>query len=205
MRLSPGLAFPALVAVLATVAAGVADAQTAMEIRGSSTRYRFVDLNHTFGNGIMVDALYLGVPGQNELYLGAGWQWKAAPALTLIPLAYGVAGRENEERGVMLGAYVLAGSGPWKAIAFAGRFICVSGHVRTYDFLDSLDLTRTLHGRWDVGASASVYREREGWSQASGPMIRRNDGHGSWALSVRFGYETEIRLVRVLTFGPPAP
>src|SRR5712692_7234201 len=77
-----------------------AAAQTGAELRGSTARYRFVDLNYTFPSGIMADALYLGIPGQNELYLGLGYTLKPAPWLTVVPLAYGVAGREKGERGI---------------------------------------------------------------------------------------------------------
>jgi hypothetical protein len=184
-------------------AAGEVSAQTAVELRGSTTRYRFVDVNHTFPSGVMLDALYLGVPGQNELYLGGGYAWKAARALTVIPLVYGVAGRENGERGVALCAYVLGDAGPWKAVAFVGRFVRASGDVATYDFVDSVDVTRKAAGRWDVGLSSTIYRQEVGWSHYTGPMARRSDARGSWALSVRAGYDTEVRLVRVLTFGRP--
>jgi hypothetical protein len=195
------LALAAVVACLG--AAAPARAQTGVELRASSTRYRFVDVNHTFGNGVMLDALYLGIPGQNELYLGLGYTWKLARPLTLIPLAYGVAGKENGERGVIVGAYVLAESGPYKAIAFAGRFVRVAGGVATYDFLDSLDFTRKVKGRWEAGVSSTVYRQDVGWSHLTGPLVRRNDARGSWSLSARAGYDPEVRLVRVLTLGSP--
>ena len=32
-------------------------------------------------------------------------------------------------------------------------------------------------------------------------VVRRSDARGSWVLSVRSGYDTEVRLVRILTFG----
>jgi hypothetical protein len=185
------------------MAAAPARAQTAVELRGSTIRYRFVDVNHTFASGIMLDLLYLGVPGQNELYLGGGYTWKAARGLTLIPLAYAVAGHEQRERGVMLGAYVLAEGGPWKGIAFLGRFIRVSGGVATYDFLDTADVTHRLARAWDAGVSSTVYRQDVGWSHLTGPVVRRNDARGSWALSARAGYDFEVRLVRILTFGGP--
>jgi hypothetical protein len=193
------------VGVLAAgLAAGLpasARAQTAIELRGSTASYRFADLNHTFSNGVMLDALYVGVPGQDEFYLGVGYTWKASRGLTVIPLAYGVAGVQKEERGVVLGAYVLGDAGPWKLIAFAGRFVRISGGVATYDFGDSLDLTYKVAGRWDAGVSSSVYRQETGWSHLTGPVVRRRDARGSWALSVRSGYDKEVRLVRILTFG----
>jgi hypothetical protein len=151
----------------------------------------------------MADALYLGVPGQNELYLGLGYTLKPARWLTVVPLVYGVAGHEKSERGIALCASVLAETGPWKAIVFAGRFVRTSGGVATYDFADSIDLTRKLSGRWDFGVSSTVYRLDTGWTQQTGPLLRRSDARGSWALSGRLGDTREVRLVRVLTFGSP--
>ncbi len=190
-----------LAAGLAACLPASARGQTAIELRGSTASYRFADLNHTFSSGVMLDALYVGVPGQDEFYLGLGYTWKASHGLTVIPLAYGVAGVQKEERGVVLGAYVLGDAGPWKLIAFAGRFVRISGGVATYDFGDSLDLTHKVAGRWDAGVSSSVYRQDTGWSHLTGPVVRRSDARGSWALSVRTGYDTEVRLVRILTFG----
>ena len=189
----------------AGLAAGLpasAGAQTSVELRGSTAAYRFADVNHTFANGVMLDALYVAVPGQDEFYAGVGYTWKATRGLTLIPLAYGVAGVQREERGLVFGAYVLGDAGPWTLIAFAGRFVRLSGGVSTYDFLDSADLMHRIAGPWDAGVSSSVYRQDTGWSHLTGPLVRRRDARGSWALSVRTGYDTEVRVVRVLTFGP---
>jgi hypothetical protein len=191
------LALTALALGLAVPAA----AQTVLELRGSTTRYRFVDLNHTFAGGLMLDALYLGVPGQNELYLGAGYAWKLARGLTVIPLLYFVAGREQGERAIAPCVYVLADAGPWKAVAFAGRVARVSGGVATYDFADSIDVTRKAVGRWDAGVSSSIYRLDSGWSHQTGPLLRRTDARGAWSLALRFGSDRELRLVRVLSFG----
>jgi hypothetical protein len=204
----PGRARAAHTLVLASAAAVLAAAvpaaaQTGVELRGSTARYRFADLNHTFPSGIMADALYLGIPGQNELYLGLGYTLKPARWLTVVPLAYGVAGREEDERGIALCASVSVEAGAWKAIAFAGRFVRASGGVATYDFVDSVDVTRKVRGRWDAGVSSTVYRLDTGWTHQTGPMVRRNDARGSWALSARAGDGHELRLVRVLTFGAP--
>lgn len=192
----------ALVAMAAGLAAPAA-AQTGVELRGSTARYRFVDLNHTFRRGEVVDALYIGVPGQDEFYLGLGYTWKASRTLTITPLLYGVAGAQNGERGLALGASVLWDDAPWKVVAFAGRFVRLSGDVATYDFVDSVDLTRQVVGRWDAGVSSTIYRLDVGWSHQTGPMVRLRDAHGSWALSARFGSDDEVRLVRVLSLGAP--
>ena len=96
MRIAYRLAIAAL-AVFG--AAPAASAQTVVELRGSSTRYRFVDVNHTFSSKLFLDALYIGVPGMNELYLGAGYAWSPSTSFSLTPILYGVAGKENRERG----------------------------------------------------------------------------------------------------------
>jgi hypothetical protein len=198
-----GVRAPLLAGAGVLACASGAAAQTGLELRGSTARYRFVDLNHVFASGLMADALYLGVPGQNELYLGLGYTLKLARGLTVVPLVYGVAGHEKSERGLALCASVLAEGGPWKAIVFAGRFVRTSGGVATYDFADSIDLTRKVSGRWDAGVSSTVYRLDTGWTQQTGPLVRRTDARGTWALSARLGDTSEVRLVRVLTFGPP--
>ena len=64
------LAAGALAAGLAAGLPAPARAQTAVELRGSTAAYRFADVNHTFANGVMLDALYVAVPGQDEFYLG---------------------------------------------------------------------------------------------------------------------------------------
>jgi hypothetical protein len=177
-----------------------AQAQLAAEIRVASSEYRYLDVNYTFAGGIMIDTLYIGVPGQNEVYLGAGYTFNPASWLSLIPIGYGVVGKENDERGLVLGGYVWLERGPYTAIAFLGRFIHLRGGVASYDFLDTLDVTRSIAGPWEAGFSSTVYREGEDWSHLVGPMLKRRDDKGWWALSALWGYEDEVRLVRVLTF-----
>ena len=63
-----------------------------------------MDLSHTFKGGLVLDALYTGVPGVNELYLGVGHQWKPTAGVIVSPMAYAVFGKENDEAGVTLGA-----------------------------------------------------------------------------------------------------
>ena len=81
------------------------------------------------------------------------------------------------------------------------RAVCLDAFSNVSDFGDSLDLTHKVAGRWDAGVSSSVYRQDTGWSHLTGPVVHRSDARGSWALSVRSGYDTEVRLVRILTFG----
>jgi len=179
--------------------ASPARGQTVAELRGSSTRYRFVDLNHTFGNKVLLDALYIGVPGMNELYLGAGYAWSPSKSVSLTPILYGVLGKENRERGVVLSALLTGQAGRFKALGFGGRFFRASGGVASYDFLDSLDLTLVI-GAWEAGASGGFFHQSGDWSLLVGPTLKRNDPRGAWALSLRGGDDTELRLIRVLTF-----
>jgi hypothetical protein len=68
-----------------------------------------------------------------------------------------------------------------------------------YTFVDALDLTRTS-GRWEFGASAGAYETRGDLTWLVGPTVRRNDRRGAWAVSARFGNDTELRLIRILSF-----
>jgi hypothetical protein len=186
--------------VLAGVAlAGPAAAQTVVELRGSTTKYRFADLSHTFANRVVLDTLYLGVPGMNELYLGAGYQLRPAAGLSVAPLVYFVGGKENDERGACLAASLSVDRAGWKVLGFAGHFFRTSGRVSDYTFVDALDLTRAL-GRWELGASAGAYHTNGELTALAGPTVKRNDRRGAWAASARFGRDTELRLLRVLTF-----
>ena len=180
-------------------AAAPAWAQTVVELRASSTHYRFADFSHTFASGAVVDVLYLGADGSDELYAGAGYQWKISKAVVLTPLLYGVAGKQAGERGVVAGAILSVDTGGWKTVGFIGNFFRLAGDVPDYFFLDTLDATRVL-GRWELGVSSGFFRQSGDWNPLVGPVVKRNDSRGSWALSARFGSDTDVRLVRVLTF-----
>jgi hypothetical protein len=195
---------PRIAAAIALVAAAApgSSAQTLFELRGATTKYRFVDLSHAFRGGLVLDALYTGVPGMNELYLGAGHAWRPIPGLTLTPIAYAVAGFENGQRGLTLGALVSLDRGGYRSAGFAGRFVRVDGDVASYTFADSLDLTRVL-GDFELGASLGFFRQQGSGSWQLGPTLKRNDARGSWALALRFGSDTELRLIRIVSFGAP--
>jgi hypothetical protein len=190
----------AALAGLVLCTASLASAQTVFEGRyGFGTEYRFVDLAHTFASGPYLEALYTGVPGQNEFYLGAGFQLRPARGVALTPVVYAVLGRENDQRGVTLGGLVSVERGGWKALAFAGRFFRTSGGVGDYAFVDALDFTRVLDA-WELGASLGVFETGGDAAWLLGPTVKRNDSRGAWALSARSGDDTELRLIRVLVF-----
>ncbi len=186
-------------ALASTALSGPAAAQTVVELRVSTTKYRFADLSHTFANRIVLDALYLGVPGMNELYLGAGYQVRPAAGISVAPLLYFVGGHENDERGACLAASLSVDRAGWKMLGFAGHFFRTSGRVSDYTFVDALDLTRAL-GRWELGASAGAYHTNGDLTALAGPTVKRNDRRGSWAVSARFGSDSELRLLRILSF-----
>ena len=162
--------------------------------------YRFAEYSRFLPGGAVVDTFYIGVPGQNELYAGAGYPLKPTPTLTVTPLVYGVVGKENGERGVALGASVLGTAGQWSVYAFLGYFEPLAGTVPRYLFLDSLDVSWKL-GRWELGASTGAFHAAAGdWSWLAGPVIVRNDTRGAWRALLRGGSTVEIRLVRTLAF-----
>ena len=175
-------------------------AQTVVELRGATTEYRFVDLNHTFKNGVLLDLLYLGATGSNELYAGAGWSWKPAAGVTLTPIVYGVAGHESRERGIALCASVFVDKGGFRVLGFGGRFLRSSGGVPDYDFLDSLDVTKVFAGKWEIGASAGFLHIGEDWNELVGGTLKFNDKRGATAIALRGGHRTELRLIRTFVF-----
>src|SRR5512134_1518042 len=59
-------------------------------VNGDGDLYRYAEYTRFLSNGIVLDSVYIGVPGQNELYLGAGYGFRLSPTLTLTPLLYGV-------------------------------------------------------------------------------------------------------------------
>ena len=190
-----GLALASLLLLVAP-----AQAQTVFEGRyGFGTEYRFVDLSHTFKGGLVLDALYTGVPGTNELYLGVGHQWKPAAGVIITPMAYAVFGKENEEAGVTLGALLAIDRGGFRSVGFLGHFIRIDGEVPAYDFADAVDLTRVI-GRGEIGVSTGFFHSQGAWAWLVGPTLKWNDAHGSWAASARFGDDTEIRVLRVFVF-----
>jgi hypothetical protein len=159
-----------------------------------------VDLNHTFRRGLFLDALYLGATGSDELYLGGGWSFRPAKGVTLTPVVYAVGARQNDERGVALCGSVFVDRGGWRVLGFGGRFVRTSGGVPDYDFLDSLDVTRVVGRRWEIGASAGFLHLAGDWNELVGGTVKLNDRLGVTALQVRGGHRGETRLIRTIVF-----
>ena len=74
MQRSRRLLVTSLVACCATAFPGYVEAQTTTEARGSNSKYRFVDVSHAFKSHVVFDALYIGVPGSNEVFVGGGFR-----------------------------------------------------------------------------------------------------------------------------------
>jgi opacity protein-like surface antigen len=189
--------------------AGDARAQAAppnyVELRGAvdgdGNFYRYAEYTRFFANGITLDSVYVGVPGQNELYLGAGYGFHLTPTLTLTPLGYAVVGLDGEtdEFGLTLGVFIVGTAGPWGIYTFAGYFEPLSGTVPRYFFVDSLDVSRRL-GKWELGVSTGHYVVSGEWTALVGGVVVHNDSHGAWRLLVRGGSAFEARLVRTISF-----
>jgi hypothetical protein len=190
-----GLVFAGALVGSPAVSAG----QHLVEVRLADTKYRFVDWNYTWKGGAVADAFYVGVPGSNELNVGGGFAFKAGP-LTLTPLVYAVAGKEGSQRGVKIALLAAFEKDGWKLVSFVGDYICASGSVGSYQVLDTLDVTRTIATRWDVGLQTGFFRVDGAWNTQIGPLLKLNDRRGAWALSYRFGHENELRIGRVITF-----
>jgi hypothetical protein len=97
------------------------------------------------------------------------------------------------------GVYVRTADG-WKLLSFIGHYAPVTGTVRSYQVLDTLDFTRTIGTRWEAGLQAGFFRADEAWNTQVGPLLKVNDHLGAWAVSYRFGSQNEFRVGRVLTF-----
>jgi hypothetical protein len=148
----------------------------------------------------MVDLVYIGVPGQNELYGGVGYSLKVTPTLTATPLLYGVVGMENGQRGGALAVLVAGTVERWSVSSYLGYFEPFAGTVPRYLFLDSLDVSRKLGRRYEVGASTGLLHAAGDWSWLAGPVLIRNDARGGWRLALRGGSAFEVRLSRTLSF-----
>jgi hypothetical protein len=174
-------------------------AQHLVEVRAADTKYRYVDWNYTFKNAVVVDAFYVGVPGSNEFNVGGGYAFKQG-RLVLTPLLYAVVGTEGDQQGVKIALLASFEKDGWKLLSFIGHYVPATGSVRSYQVLDTLDLTRTVGTRWELGLQAGFFRAEGSWNPQVGPLLKVNDRLGAWAVSYRFGSEDEFRVGRVLTF-----
>ncbi len=176
-----------------------AAAEDLIEIRYADTHYRYADWLHTFRNSAVVDVFYDGVPGFNEFNFGGGYAFKIKK-VTAIPLLYFTAGKEASQRGLRLGLLVTFDIEGWKLVSYLSHFAPLSGGVSHYQCLDTLDFTRVISKRWELGIQNGFFHSEGGWSPQIGPLVKRNDRYGAWALSYRFGPQRELRAGRVFAF-----
>jgi hypothetical protein len=158
-------------------------AQHYLEGRIANTEYRYFDWNYTGHNSAIVDLFYVGVPDSNEFNLGGGYGFKPKPSLTIAPLAYAVIGKEAEKSG-------------WKLNSFLGHFSPIAGDAKHYQVLDTLDVSRALHGPIEIGLSNGFFHADGKWNPQIGPLFKLNDRLGSWYVSCRFGPQNELRFGR---------
>jgi len=176
-----------------------AAAQNMIEVRGADTKYRYADWNYTFHNSAIIDLFYVGVPGSNEFNLGGGRAFKIGD-LTLSPLVYAVFGKEDGQRGLKFALLAAYAEGSWRFNSFVGQYLPISGGVSSYQVLDTLDFSRMLDKRWELGVSSGFFHASHAWNPQVGPMLKINDRHGSWAVSYRFGPQDEFRIGRIFLF-----
>ena len=187
-------------AILAGVPRPVsADPETEIEMRVASTEYRFIDLSRSYENGLVLDALYTGEPGMDEIHLGMGYDVSSSERSSVVPIVYAGFGRQYGERGATLGALIYVEREKARFQCFLGHFFPVRGEVSAYTFVDTLDLTRVVRS-FEIGASASAYRYEGEIVRVIGPVFKWNDRQGTWAASARFGDASEFRVVRSLSF-----
>jgi hypothetical protein len=174
-------------------------AQHYLEGRIANTEYRYFDWNYTFHNSAIVDVYYVGVPDSNEFNLGGGYGFKPKPSLTIAPLAYAVIGKEAGQRGIKIALLVMYEKSGWKLNSFLGHFSPIAGDVKHYQVLDTLDVSRVLHGPVEIGLSNGFFHAEGKWNPQIGPLFKLNDRLGSWYVSCRFGPQNELRFGRSLT------
>jgi len=177
-----------------------AQAQHYVEGRMADTKYRYFDWNYTFSNSALVDVFYVGAPGSNELNVGGGYGFKPRPSLMMAPMAYAVIGKEGGQRGVKLALLVMFEKSGWKVNSFFGHFARIAGDVERYQVLDTLDVSRVLHGPFEVGISSGFLHAAGTWNPQNGPLFKVNDRLGSWCFSYRFGPQNEFRFSRSFVF-----
>ncbi len=173
-------------------------AQHYFEGRGASTKYRYFDWNYTFKKPVVVDAFYVGVPGSNEFNFGGGYSIRPKPSFSITPLCYAVVAKEGGERGIKIALLVTVDKSGWRVNSFFGHFARISGDVRDYQVLDTLDASRVLGKRVEIGFSNGFFHADGKWNPQVGPLFKWNDRLGSWAVSMRFGPQNELRFVRVV-------
>jgi len=181
--------------VLALGLSVIAFADDMVEFRSASQgEYRYADWAHN-GKKWATDLYYVGAPGNNELSACVGYQFKI-----VTPYACATAAKEDKELGAKAAASIAWEKKAWKADAYIAYFKPLRGSAKAYTTADAANLTRTLGKGWEAGISTGFLRQDGKWNPLAGPLVRKNDRLGFWALSYRLGPANELRLNRVFLF-----
>lgn len=177
--------------------------QDFVEVRGGITKdgltYRYIDYNHTFKNGVVVDIVHYGAPGQNELWVGGGYNAKSEQ-FSAVFAAYAVIGKENKQFGLGLATF---GGGKVKKANLTYQvygFVPAKGSVKKYISLDTLDVTKSVGKRYEIGGSVGAFSGGGTTTGTVGPIFKINDKLGVTSLSVRVGSFTELRFGRTFAW-----
>ena len=111
-------------------------------------------------------------------------------------MAYAVIGKEGGQRGMKIALLVMFEKSGWKLNSFFGHFARIAGDVGHYQVLDTFDVSRVVHGPFEVGLSSGFFHAGGKWNPQIGPLFKLNDRFGAWYLSYRFGPEYELRFSR---------
>jgi len=182
--------------MLFALAACLPAADCTLELRGSSTQYRYADVLCIGTNNLVLDAYYIGNPGANETNIGLGYQLKPKPSVTFIPVLYVTGGKEKGQRGAKLALILGWEKGEYKASGYLARYQRVAGTAANYLVLDTFDATRVLSKHWEAGASFGFLQQTGKWNPQYGPLAKLNDKLGYTSVSYRFGVR-ELRVSRV--------
>jgi hypothetical protein len=173
----------------------IAFADDIVELRSASRgEYRYADWAHN-GKKWATDLYYIGVPGNNELSACVGYQLKI-----VTPYACATAAKEDKEMGIKTAAVIAWEKKTWKVDAFLAYFKPLRGTAKAFATADAANFVRTLGKGWEAGISTGFFRQDGRWNPLAGPLVRKNDRLGFWALSYRLGPTNELRLNRVFLF-----
>lgn len=185
--------------VLLTTGVETADAQNFAEGRIANS-YRYIDYVYTFRNHLTMEGTYIGTPGSDEFNLGVGYTWQPSSGITLTPTVSVTLGKENAQRGIKASILLGASKNRWKFNGYLAYNFTLKGVAPNYLVLDTLDVTHEIGKGWEIGASSGLFLPSKDWGFLTGPMIKRGDHLGSWAVSYRFGTQQEFRIGRTFTF-----
>ena len=173
------------------------NAQGFGEVRAADTKYRYADFAYTFNNRMMLEVFYFGIPGANDLNVGAGYLVKPSSRISLTPALYAVKTKEGEA-GLKLGLTFSASNKNWKLNSFVAKHWSVK-NFSSYSFADPIELTKVID-RLEFGVSAGFTHLDHQWNPLIGPVVKFNDKVGNWSLSVRGGSARELRFGRTFNF-----